>query len=42
VCDNGFTYCSGQCSDTTDNSQHCGACNLKCPPGKQCSGGACT
>jgi hypothetical protein len=41
VCSNGFSYCAGQCSNTKNNPQHCGSCNVKCPQGKSCAGGVC-
>jgi hypothetical protein len=38
---NGINACSGSCVNLQGDSAHCGACDVHCPGGNQCSGGAC-
>ena len=41
-CLNNGTWCGpGQCLLTLNDSNHCGACNRKCPAGHYCQGGEC-
>lgn len=41
TCPTGYSPCSRQCVDLSDNSQHCGACATVCSPGKACCQGTC-
>ena len=33
--------CSGQCTDTSTDPEHCGACGVRCPPTFICQNGGC-
>lgn len=41
VCPPGFSDCSGQCVNTNDDPNNCGACGTVCAPGDACNNGAC-
>ena len=40
-CGAGLTRCGGTCVDTDSNTQHCGACDAKCPGALTCQNGDC-
>src|SRR5580765_8260534 len=33
--------CSGQCTDTSSDSNNCGSCGIPCGAGRTCQGGEC-
>jgi hypothetical protein len=41
TCATDYAQCGNQCVDLESNSENCGACNLACPAGVECSGGVC-
>jgi len=41
VCSGGTTNCSGQCVNTSSDTNHCGSCGTKCATGQSCVNGTC-
>ena len=41
-CPTGEIYCNGRCADLSSDTQNCGLCGNRCPPGSACVSGVCT
>lgn len=41
VCDPGWTECDGNCFNMQVDPEHCGSCDITCPPDGHCINGAC-
>jgi hypothetical protein len=41
-CPAGKIYCNGRCADLSSDTQNCGLCGNRCPPGATCVSGVCT